>query len=72
MTVRTRFRFMADFMTAGTRHRELFDTAEAAEAWELAARSALKLGQPVPKRQADSVREPWRRRWRRLKCCIGI
>jgi integrase len=40
--------FQADFMVAGVRHRESFPTQAEAEAWELEARAALKMGRPLP------------------------
>lgn len=39
---------MADFMVAGTRYRETFDTLEQAEKWEADTRHALKFGKPLP------------------------
>lgn len=48
--------FQADFMVRGERHRRSFDTKEEAEAWELEARAALKLGKPVPAPKAQPVR----------------
>lgn len=40
--------FMADFMVAGIRYRETFDTEAEAEAWELETRAALVRGSPLP------------------------
>lgn len=40
--------FQTDFMVAGTRYRETFDTKDEGEAWELEARAAIKRGLPVP------------------------
>jgi integrase len=49
MAVRNRgTSFMADFMIAGTRYRETFDTEPEAEAWELETRAALVRGSPLP------------------------
>src|SRR5690554_6131582 len=53
--------WQADFMVKGERHRRSFDTEAAAEAWELQARAALKLGKPIPdeetKRQGGKDRD---------------
>lgn len=40
--------YQADFMIAGERHRRSFNSEAEAEAWELQARAAIKLGKPVP------------------------
>ncbi|MCL8384179.1 MULTISPECIES: site-specific integrase [unclassified Xanthobacter] len=44
-------KFLADFMVDGTRYREVFGSRPEAEAWELKCRAALKLGQPVPRKE---------------------
>lgn len=49
MTVRPRGDvFLADFMVAGKRYRETFDTYAEADEWEKDARHALDLGRPLP------------------------
>lgn len=49
MTVRLhRSKFRADFMVDGVRYREIFDTMIEAEVWELQARTAVKMGKPLP------------------------
>jgi integrase len=40
--------WQVDFMVAGQRIRETFDTHNEAEAWELETRAAIKRGQPLP------------------------
>ncbi|RWP18888.1 MAG: site-specific integrase [Mesorhizobium sp.] len=40
--------FMADFMIAGVRHRETFDSEAEAEAWELETRAAVIRGSSLP------------------------
>lgn len=40
--------YQADFMVSGKRYRFAFATEREAEAWELEARAAIKLGKPVP------------------------
>ena len=53
MTVRAKGnKFMADFMVAGTRYREVFDSRVEAEAWEHQTRGNLKLGKPVERKKA--------------------
>jgi integrase len=40
--------YMADFMVAGTRYRETFDSEAEAEAYELETRAAIVRGSPIP------------------------
>jgi integrase len=50
--------WMADFMVGGTRYREFgFPSKASAEAWELSARSALKMGLPVPAPSLTQAKE---------------
>lgn len=44
-------KYLADFMVDGVRYREVFPSKVEAEAWELQSRAALKLGQPIQKRE---------------------
>ena len=41
-------KFITKFMVGGERHVRMTDTAPQGEAWELAARAALKLGKSIP------------------------
>lgn len=57
MTIRAHGRqFMADITIKGQRYRPLFDTAQAAEAWELEARAANLKGLPIPGFEAGNQR----------------
>lgn len=48
--------FQADVKLGDVRHRETFKTREEAEAWELEARAAYKLGKPIPKPGGGQVK----------------
>ncbi len=47
-TYRKGKKFITKFMVDGVRHSRMTDTEAKGEAWELQARAALKLGQPLP------------------------
>jgi integrase len=49
-------KFITKFMVAGERHVRMTDTQASGEAWELAARSALMLGKPIPEPEGKPVR----------------
>lgn len=52
MAVRQRgTKFLADFMVAGIRYREMFTSPTEAQAWEFQTRADLALGKPVEKRE---------------------
>ena len=47
--------WQADFTVAGVRHREQFDTEEAASTWEFTAKQAIKAGRPIPPANTGNV-----------------
>jgi integrase len=48
-------KFITKFMVSGKRHARMTDTEAQGEAWELAARAALKLGKPIPEPDGGSL-----------------